>query len=581
MDKKEKPMLMSMPVYPMSLEMLPKRIMKDINSLLAKFFWGKTNQQRYMSFIGWQRVCKPIEEGGLGVKNLQTFGEALFLKIVWALMADEDKLWVQICKSKYYPVVGFWRATGSNGGSTMWKQVIKLRDFFSQHVRWNLQNGEKVLALSQPWFQNWSAQNNAAIRDRKLTVKSLLVPETGEWDAQQLNRLFQPHQVACILGEVEKPVIGSNQRDKLIWSVTKSGRYSAKEGYKALCTMHQRHHNAQGGLWKLIWKWKSIAPKVKVFLWRLLNKGLPMAVNMHSRIVSFSPACQRCGEENEYEMHCLFFCNSSRQVWFASPLGIRVHELPLDIKNTVVAFMERLDEEGAKIFAYTMWEIWKERCTAVMEHKNFQPQAVLQRVRVVSSVHQEGFNSQQLVVGAVHNESFEYTENDWQVITDASWDTTNKAGGGFVIYKDGSAKALGFQFFRAQDPMHAEGMAVANAISYFFQHFTLADGEKVQVFSDCWNLVQAINQEDTTDLESWRAVGVMDQLIQVMQSRQPALEIIYTRREALAQAHELANLARRTEFSYQEQPNLLELQRRHMSREIDARFFQRVTVNPP
>ncbi|KAJ3691695.1 hypothetical protein LUZ61_020859 [Rhynchospora tenuis] len=64
--------------------------------------WGKTGQDRYMAFISWKKICKPLEEGGLGVKHLESFGQALFLKIVWSVMAEEDKLWV----TKYCPTVG-------------------------------------------------------------------------------------------------------------------------------------------------------------------------------------------------------------------------------------------------------------------------------------------------------------------------------------------------------------------------------------------------------------------------------------------------------------------------------------------
>ncbi|KAJ1694266.1 hypothetical protein LUZ63_010964 [Rhynchospora breviuscula] len=143
-----KAVLMSMPVYAMALEMLPKGIIRDINRLIAKFFWGKVSQDRYMALVGWQRVCKPYEEGGLGVKDLETFGEALFQKVVWSLMADEEKIWVKICKSKYYPMVGFWRAQNTGRCSKMWNQVIKKRDFFVNQVEWRIGNGKKVNAVS-------------------------------------------------------------------------------------------------------------------------------------------------------------------------------------------------------------------------------------------------------------------------------------------------------------------------------------------------------------------------------------------------------------------------------------------------
>ncbi|KAJ4764982.1 Ribonuclease H-like superfamily protein [Rhynchospora pubera] len=333
--------------------------------------------------------------------------------------------------------------------------------------------------------------------------------------------------------------------------------------------------------WKAIWKWKTITPKVKVFLWRLLHKGLPMAATMHRRIAHFSPICQRCHEENEYEIHCLFFCNSSRQVWFGSMLGLRVHDLPMDITNTVINVMNGLDEEGNRIFANTMWEIWKERNKTVMEHKIFQPQAVLQRVRVSVSVQRDENKLQMPQIQILDQERYDYKKSDWQVLVDASWATTNKAGGGFVLYKNGSMQAIGFHSFEAQDPFQAEAVALKNAITFFYQYTHLSDGEMVEFFSDCLNLVNAVNQGDVTDLPSWRAEGVILELIANVQLQQSRLIISHAKREALAQAHDLANLARRRDISYQGQPHMVLQQGVRISTSIDERFFQRVPDNPP
>ncbi|KAJ4755830.1 RNA-directed DNA polymerase (reverse transcriptase)-related family protein [Rhynchospora pubera] len=410
-----KAVLMSMPVYAMSLEILPKSIVKEMNSLIAKFFWGKVGQQRYMSLIAWKKACAPAESGGLGVKDLQTFGEALFMKVVWSLMAEEDKLWVQVCKSKYYPVAGYWRAKNNGGCTKMWSQVLKYREFFSEQVVWKIGNGDKVHALSQPWFQNWTIQEGAANRDMQRKVSSLLLDNTGQWNMQELPKLFTPDQVRQIISENNVPLPQSVEQDILIWKRAKSGKYSVKEGYKMMTGVIDGQSNSNYDFdWHAIWKWKSLSPKIKIFLWRLVHRGLPMAVNMHARMSNFSPICQRCAQENEFEMHCLFFCNTSRQVWFGSLLGLRVHELPMDIGATVQLIMSNLHAQGVRIFATTMWEVWKERNKTVIEHKVFQPRSVIQRVNAglwVDSITTDGPRG---IAGGIIQERYDYNGDGCQ-----------------------------------------------------------------------------------------------------------------------------------------------------------------------
>ncbi|KAJ3701906.1 hypothetical protein LUZ61_005611 [Rhynchospora tenuis] len=577
-----KSVLMSMPVYAMALEMLPKGILKDINRLLAKFFWGKVGHDRYMSFVSWEKVCKPYEKGGLGVKDLEKFGEALFLKVVWALMADEDKPWVKICKSKYYPMVGFWRAKNTGGCSKMWGQVVKMRDFFTNHVEWRLENGKKVNALSQPWFQNWSVREQATPADRKLKVISLLDGSTGDWKMQELSQLFQPNQIHSIIGGTNKPNVNSEDDDRMVWLKTKNGRYVVKEGYKELTCGHSQFRSVQNVNWQIVWKWKGISPKVKIFLWRLLHKGLPLGVNMHARFTNYSPMCQRCQQENEYEMHCLFFCNTSRQVWFGSPLGIRVHELSLDIATTITQIMGAMDEEGNSLFANTLWELWKERNKNVIEHLPFKPQDVLQRVKTLGVYNQANVVAvQQRANERMVHEKYEFDAQGWQVVMDGSWDTSNLAGGAYVVYNKGCVHSTGLIAFQVQDPFHAEAMTMQEAVNYMNVNLNLPRATRIQFFSDCLNLVEAVNQRENTDLPSWRAKHVVTDLIKQLEERNEGMTVHHVQREAVSQAHGLANIARRRRLTYQGAPHMALNQEVRISTGLDEQFFQRVQEAPP
>ncbi|KAJ4755501.1 RNA-directed DNA polymerase (reverse transcriptase)-related family protein [Rhynchospora pubera] len=576
-----KSVLMSLPVYAMTLEMLPKGIIKEINSLMAKFFWGKLGQDRYMAFVGWQKVCKPIEIGGLGVKDLDKFGEALFMKVVWALMADEDKIWVQICKSKYYPTVGFWRAKNTGGCSKMWGQVVKKREFFQNQVQWKLGNGRKVNAISQPWFPNWNVQGEATIRDRKLKVCSLLQEDTGDWNIHELTRLFQPYQIQTIVGEINKPGLLSDEVDCLVWHKAKNGKYIVKEGYKELTQEINETVNEHDVEWQVIWKCKNISPKVKVFLWRLLHKGLPLGANMHARIQNYDPICQRCHQESEYEMHCIFFCNTSRQVWFGSQLGVRVHELSLNIATTVIQIMKGLNEDDSGLFANIMWEIWKERNKTVIENRPFKPHDVLQRVKMM------GASTVQVAIPfkpkphSTVQERYEYSAQGWQVVLDASWDITGRAGGAFVIYDRGCLHSIGLCSFEVHDAFHAEAVILREAGRYMYEHMNIPSVIRIQFFSDCMSLVLAVNHGEEENLPSWRATRVVKELIGLLEDKSEGMSVHHVQRKAVGQAHGLANVARRNRINYLGAPHMVFHQEARLNQVLDELFFQRVPDAPP
>ncbi|KAJ3696581.1 hypothetical protein LUZ61_000286 [Rhynchospora tenuis] len=576
-----KSVLTSIPVYCMTMEMLPKKIIKEMNSLMAKFFWGKTNQTRYLSFIAWSKICKPVQMGGLGVKDLQMFGEALFMKIVWALMSEEDKPWVKICKAKYYPNVGYWIARNSAVCSKMWSQVLKMRNRFLGQVFWKLGDGRTVNALSQPWFDGWEVIETASVSDRRKKVGDLVHGHTGQWDLGGLATLFQQNQVQQIVTNINAPIPSNTQKDRLIWKESKSGKYSVKEGYK-LFMQHQTNQSVQQiPMWTTIYRWKNIAPRIKIFLWRLLHRGLPMAVNLNVRLPNFSPTCQRCHEENEFEMHCLFFCPTSRQVWFASSLGLRVHELPLNIQETMRQILSALDEDGIKFFACTLWEIWKERNKAVIEHCTFRPQQVIQRVNAALRPELNGTSIELLGTQSTRVDKYEIAERGWQVLMDASLTNTGKAGGAYIVYERGKIHSIGMHCFTSHDVFLAEAQILLEATIYVYEQMGVARADRVQFFSDCLNLVDAVNQEESVDIPSWRATDVVTQIIMKLATVNHGATIQHAKREAVHRAHILANFARIRSWTYIGQP-IAELQIEGcLDTNIDEVFFQQVQEAPP
>ncbi|KAJ4793940.1 RNA-directed DNA polymerase (reverse transcriptase)-related family protein [Rhynchospora pubera] len=573
--------LVSLPVYFMSFELIPKGIIKQLNSLLAKFFWGKVGQDKYMAFISWKKVCRPIDKGGLGVKDIQCFGEALFQKLAWTLMSDDKRTWAQVCKAKHYPRIGFWRAKSNASSSPMWKQVDKLKHRFKEEVVWSLGEGQNVNAVAQPWFRGWEMVQQVSHNDMHKKVAHLFDLEHNQWRMEELQKLCSNQQIDDIITEVVKPSSLVPVKDRLIWKHTNSGVYTVKEGYSKLVEMNTIVGNVSGNLWARVWGWKSVIPKVRIFMWRLLSKALPVAQNMHTRINRFPPNCQRCHEENEYEVHCFFFCQGSRAVWFGSHLGFQTQHLSLNIQVAVMQICANLDEEQLRVFCYTMWELWKERNEVVFQKKTFQPRAVLERVK--GWLRPFGDTPQIMTQGRQmrREERYEVDREGWHILVGGSWDTNHAAGTAHLIYKGGLLVAIGLQSHNLQDPFLVETMALKLAIKHFIEITEVQGAQNVQLFTDCANLVSAIEENEIQNLPSWRASREMVTITADLQELGGGARVFHMNRRGVQGAHNLANHARTVPISYKGVQDLNLWPHLQHSMVLDEHFFQQVQEAPP
>jgi hypothetical protein len=53
--------------------------------------------------VNWPAVCRPRDQGGLGILNYKRINIAMMVKWIWRLLAeqDTDTLWYRLLKAKY------------------------------------------------------------------------------------------------------------------------------------------------------------------------------------------------------------------------------------------------------------------------------------------------------------------------------------------------------------------------------------------------------------------------------------------------------------------------------------------------
>lgn len=96
-----KSVLLSIPIYPLSIMPAPKGVFCKLRQILGKFLWGGPTQQIKWTLVSWQQVIRRKEEGGLGVRDLEIVNKALGAKLWWRWVQGGDDIWKRIWNQKY------------------------------------------------------------------------------------------------------------------------------------------------------------------------------------------------------------------------------------------------------------------------------------------------------------------------------------------------------------------------------------------------------------------------------------------------------------------------------------------------
>jgi len=76
----------AMLVHSMSLYSWPVSLLKEIDKWCRNFIWSGDIEKRNLVTIAWKKLCRPMDEGGIGLRSLISLNEASNLKIGWDML---------------------------------------------------------------------------------------------------------------------------------------------------------------------------------------------------------------------------------------------------------------------------------------------------------------------------------------------------------------------------------------------------------------------------------------------------------------------------------------------------------------
>jgi hypothetical protein len=88
-----KSMLSNLPTYFLSLFPILVSVANRIEKLQRDFLWGGLDNESKFHLVNWKKVCTPLHLGGLGIRSLLTFNQALLGKWLWRYAVEREAFW--------------------------------------------------------------------------------------------------------------------------------------------------------------------------------------------------------------------------------------------------------------------------------------------------------------------------------------------------------------------------------------------------------------------------------------------------------------------------------------------------------
>ena len=152
-----KAIVQAIPTYTMSCFKLPKGLIKEIEVLIRKFWWGYRGEQKKIHWLSWEKLCLPKGEGGMGFRELSKFNDSFLAKQVWMLNSNGESLFYKVFKAKFFPNCSIMECDNPNKGSFVWKSLLQARHVLDLGTIWSVVNGEPIRIKGDKWLPKISA----------------------------------------------------------------------------------------------------------------------------------------------------------------------------------------------------------------------------------------------------------------------------------------------------------------------------------------------------------------------------------------------------------------------------------------
>eukprot|EP00253_Pinus_taeda_P011000 PITA_11000 len=267
--------LQSIPIYPLSVMAVPKGVCNKMIEIYRKCLWEGPKQHKKWALCSWNRLTRPKEEGGLGIRDPANLNQVLVATLWWRWLQGGKDLWKEIWTLKYNMPLAteeIMRKDEMPRGSGIWELACQSRDIINKHAFWEIRNRGP-----EEWGNNIEEEKKDRIRK--------------EMNSRRIKYREGP--------------------DILRWGENTKVTFSVKEAYTLkIKQTEEAQMQDSSHLWKNRW-W----PKVTLFAWLVGRKRILTWDKIQKRGFHGPSKCSLCDQNGEDQEHILNECSVDQSQW--------------------------------------------------------------------------------------------------------------------------------------------------------------------------------------------------------------------------------------------------------------------------
>ena len=361
---------------------LPKSVIKRINSLCGIFLWKGDVEGHHTARVSWETVTKEKSQGGLGVKDLYTWNRACTLKLIWLLFFQSGSVWVAWFKTEILSgnLSNFWTVKPNRKYSWLTNKLIKMRDVMFTWIKLKIESGRDCRFWTDNWYpegkicelMTGGRRTRLGIR-QDATIASLY--DNGHWLLPPARSENQVSILAFLSG-----LTISTADDFYVWEIDRivSAKYTTGLVYQKL-----RGDYTHIPWTKAVWI-KGGIPKHCFMVWLVVLNRCPTRNRLQSWGLQTDTNCLLCGLHPESRDHLYFDCPYSWELW--STTATRFTLNPLRTWDRSLSQMHTLSgNRFRRRLLLLAWQaiiywVWAERNSRLHRHTFRSPDVLLRLV---------------------------------------------------------------------------------------------------------------------------------------------------------------------------------------------------------
>lgn len=338
--------LQAIPIHILSSMDPPKSVLKRLEQIFNKFFWGSSDGAEQRIWRAWDKLAFPVDENGLGVRKLEDIHSAFVCKL-WCKLKQNVGIWAKFVN----------RITWQK--SSKCKTLAALQGVIEENFKIRIGDGSSFF-----WYSNWHPAG-PLIPISQSPIAPALTLQQACMDGCWQTHLFEDDLLPDFFQQlISQEVFFSDSVDVEVWGPTQSGLFSVASAYSIVRHRQQQHADLLG-----FWR-PEIPLKLSIFMWRLTNMLLPFDEILETMGFHLPSKCPFCPSTDSIN-HFFLECSYAHQIWvhFMDILGVPLPSDLWDCFHVCWTLAPPLLPFARLLPTAICWTLWKYRNSKLYEER--------------------------------------------------------------------------------------------------------------------------------------------------------------------------------------------------------------------